>query len=204
MLTSIQIIDDFFENPDEIRELALKMSYPEQNESNFPGRNSLQRLDVSEIDNVISGLVGTRLKPMTQLSHGKFRITLANDKGLGDIHLDNSHWSGILYMSKDIKAQSGTDFFRHIPTNTDSMLLNDAQIEKLGWKDREEANKRVNEIVKAHSNDRTQWEHIMRVPMKYNRLLLMRPWLWHTAGPGFGSSLEDGRLVFLLFYEQAR
>jgi hypothetical protein len=40
----------------------------------------------------------------------------------------------------------------------------------------------------------------MTVPMRFNRLLLLRPWLWHTAGPGFGQTLEDGRLVYLMFF----
>ena len=40
----------------------------------------------------------------------------------------------------------------------------------------------------------------MSVPMRYNRLLLLRPWLWHTAGPGFGDRLDNGRLVYLMFF----
>ena len=40
----------------------------------------------------------------------------------------------------------------------------------------------------------------MTVPMRYNRLVLLRPWLWHTAGPGFGDNLENGRLVYLMFF----
>ncbi|MFQ5347644.1 MAG: hypothetical protein ACE5ED_07350 [Rhodothalassiaceae bacterium] len=39
--------------------------------------------------------------------------------------------------------------------------------------------------------------------MRFNRLVLLRPWLWHTAGPGFGNSLENGRLVYLMFYVRA-
>jgi hypothetical protein len=40
----------------------------------------------------------------------------------------------------------------------------------------------------------------MRVPMRFNRLLLLRPWFWHTAGPGFGDNLDNGRLVYLMFF----
>ena len=43
----------------------------------------------------------------------------------------------------------------------------------------------------------------MTVPMRFNRLVLIRPWLWHTAGASFGSSLEDGRLVQLFFFKPA-
>ena len=62
------------------------------------------------------------------------------------------------------------------------------------------ASEMVESIIGQDGSDRSKWEHVMRVPMRYNRLLLLRPWLWHTAGPGFGDTLENGRLVYLLFY----
>ena len=59
----------------------------------------------------------------------------------------------------------------------------------------------VEKVSKPHSKDPSQWERVMRVPMKYNRLILFRPWLWHTAGPAFGDSIENGRLIYLLFFK---
>ena len=58
-------------------------------------------------------------------------------------------------------------------------------------------------IIERHANDADKWEHLMRVPMRFNRLILLRPWLWHTAGPAFGDSLENGRLVYLMFFKPA-
>jgi hypothetical protein len=46
-----------------------------------------------------------------------------------------------------------------------------------------------------------KWEPIMRVPMRFNRLVLLRPWYWHTAGPGFGRDVVSGRLVYLMFFQ---
>jgi hypothetical protein len=56
------------------------------------------------------------------------------------------------------------------------------------------------EIVERDSNDPERWELTMQVPMRFNRLLLLRPWFWHTAGPGFGDKLDTGRLVYLMFF----
>ena len=36
--------------------------------------------------------------------------------------------------------------------------------------------------------------------MRFNRLMLFRPQQYHDAGAGFGTSLENGRLVYLNFY----
>jgi hypothetical protein len=43
----------------------------------------------------------------------------------------------------------------------------------------------------------------MSVPMRFNRLVLLQPHYWHTAGPGFGDSVENGRLVYLMFFKVA-
>lgn len=202
MNQSILIVDDFLTDPDYFRDVAKKMDFPDLRDiSNFPGRNSLQRLNAPDIDAVVSNLVHDNLEPLTQLSHGKFRLTLKDDKGRAKVHLDNSQWSGILYLSKDGETNSGTDFFRHKATGLDSTLLSDQKIKSLGWQNRDRANQEINKIVQNDTNEDDKWEHIMRVPMKYNRLLLLRPWLWHTAGPGFGESFEDGRLIYLMFYK---
>jgi hypothetical protein len=44
----------------------------------------------------------------------------------------------------------------------------------------------------------------MRVPARFNRLLLFSPWQFHNAAPGFGTSIEDSRLVMLLFFGVAK
>jgi hypothetical protein len=57
-----------------------------------------------------------------------------------------------------------------------------------------------NEVIHPHTNDASKWELVRSVPLKFNRLVLFRPWLWHNAGAGFGDHLENGRLIYLLSY----
>lgn len=59
------------------------------------------------------------------------------------------------------------------------------------------------QIIQKDTLDDSKWEHTMTVPMRFNRLVLLRPWLWHTAGEAFGDSVENGRLVYLMFFESA-
>lgn len=198
MSTSLIIVDDFLTDPDVLRQAAFGMRFPPQ-QGAFPGRNSLNRARIEGLDEAVSKLVGEPLAPVERgLSHAKFRITLARDEGLGDIHMDqHASWSGILFLSRSEHCQGGTDFFRHRPTGTDRAPLNQAELEAMGYTD---VQRMADEIIGEQGCDRSKWEHIMRVPMRYNRLLLLRPWFWHTAGPGFGDTLENGRLVYLLFY----
>ncbi len=201
MQTSLLIVDDFLDNPHELRAAALRLDYPDIR-GYFPGRNSLQRVTVTGLDAEVSRLVGEPLVPLVEgNSHAKFRITLADDVGRGDVHIDpQALWSGILYLSLPEHCEGGTDFFRHKRTGTERAPLNHQELAELGYETYDEM---MEKMVVPESKDRSKWEHVMRVPMRFNRLVLLRPWLWHTAGPGFGDCLENGRLVYLMFYVSA-
>src|SRR3546814_7788292 len=77
-------------------------------------------------------------------------------------------------------CQCGTEFFRHIPTNTERAPYDDAELAAMGYASRK---KMFSEVINRDGTDDSKWEMTMRVPMRFNRLVLLRPWLWHTAGP---------------------
>jgi len=197
MPTSLIIIDDFLDNARELREAGLGLHYPPV-QGNFPGRNSAQAVDLG-VDEEISRLVGERLVPAPGQAHGKFRITLAGDVGKARVHVDTSHWSGILYLSEPQHCRGGTEFFRHIPSHTDRGAYNDEEARAMGYA----SAKQMIADVLEDSQDESRWEMTMRVPMRFNRLVLLRPWLWHTAGEAFGNTLQDGRLIYLMFFASA-
>ena len=96
MQTSFMVVDNFLDNAVALREHALTLQYPAQ-EGRFAGRNSLQRISIDGLTEAVSRLVGDRLAPAPPpQSHGKCRLTLADDRGPGKIHVDESHWSGSL------------------------------------------------------------------------------------------------------------
>lgn len=199
MITSLLIVDDFLRHADALRQRALKLSYPNQ-QGAFPGRNSTERLGIEGLDEAVSRLVGEPLEPVNPLqSHGKCRVTLATDTGKAKVHIDHSHWSGILFLSKDGDGQSGTDFFRHKRTGSERAPINQPELQSMGYADMDAMHA---DIIERDSNDDEAWERTMRVPMRFNRLILLRPFLWHTAGPGFGDKLANGRLVYLMFFNR--
>ena len=199
MITSLLIVDDFLRHAEALRQRALALTYPDQ-QGAFPGRNSTERLGIEGLDQAVSRLVGEPLEPVSPLeSHGKCRVTLAGDTGKAKVHVDHSHWSGILFLSKDGDGESGTDFFRHIRTDSERAPINQVELGALGYKDFDAMHA---DIVERDSNDDAAWERTMRVPMRFNRLILLRPFLWHTAGPGFGDTIENGRLVYLMFFNR--
>ena len=115
--------------------------------------------------------------------------------------MDPSHWSGILYLSEPEDCQGGTEFFRHRETNTDRAPLSD--LEALQLFGAPSAKEWTENLLDRDSLDESKWEMTMRVPMRFNRLILLRPWLWHTAGESFGGNLNNGRLIYLMFFASA-
>jgi len=198
MPTSLIIVDDFFDNAKALREAALKLTYP-QEQGPYPGRNSQERISLEGLNEEVSRLVGEPLVAMDRdQAHGKCRIAFGSDIGKAKVHVDASHWSGILYLSKPEDCRGGTEFFRHLQTDTERVPYNDQEaFERFGVKS---ASKWVADLLDRDSLDESKWEMTMRVPMRFNRLILLRPWLWHTAGESFGTTMENSRLVYLMFF----
>jgi hypothetical protein len=201
MPTSLVIVDDFLSDPDALRAHALGLEYPDL-KGYFPGRNSLQRIEIPGMAQFASQMVGEPLVPVDPpQSHGKFRITLARDPRRGAVHVDASQWSAILYLTKPEDCRGGTEFFRHKATGLDRVPPTEVEARAAGFASVDDA---VQKTISVDGNRRAAWEKTMDVPMRYNRLVFLRPWLFHTAGPGFGDSLENGRLIYLMFFSLAR
>ena len=199
MLNNLIIVDDFIDSIDQVRQAALKMDYPDI-QGQFPGRNSLQRIRIDGLEEQVSQLVGESVIPIDPLeSHGKCRLSVASDKGRGKVHIDHCYWSGLLYLTRPEHCSGGTDFFRHRRTQTDRAPLNGADLAAMGYDDFDKVHR---DLIETEGTDDNKWELTMTVPMRYNRLVLLRPWMWHTAGPGFGDGIENGRLVYLMFFRK--
>lgn len=201
MQRSLIVVDDFMENAAQVREAALRLEFPEPpDQAYYSGRNSAQRVNLQGVTEQVSRITGELLEPVPGTGHGKFRLTLEGDEGRGDIHIDSQcHWSGIFYLSAPEHCRGGTEFFRHLPTGMDRCPLTAEEFRQCGMEKPEDI---VDQIIKPHSRDRSKWQSEMLVPMKFNRLILFRPWYWHGAGPGFGDSVETGRLIYLLFFRR--
>jgi len=199
MYTTFLLIDDFLDNAEALRAHALTLEYPQQ-EGQFPGRNSLQRMNIEGLTEAVSQVLNEPLAaaPPPQ-SHAKFRLTLASDKGRGKVHVDESHWSGILYLSRPEDCSGGTTFFRHKASGLDRFPFSPEALKQAGFATHAEAHAA---LIERDGTDDSAWEPLMTVPMRFNRLLLLRPWLFHTAGPGFGDRQGNARLVYLMFFNR--
>ncbi|MDX1405858.1 MAG: DUF6445 family protein [Woeseiaceae bacterium] len=205
MMKSLIVIDDLLDNPLELREVALGMNYPESSKpTTYPGRNSETPLLADRFDKLISEIVGESLVRAPGVVSGHFRIALEGDTGTANVHIDIAHWTTVLYLTLPEHCPAGTSggthLYRHRPTGSDRAPYDEQELSAMGFASPEEFMERV---LNADTNDPEKWEELCTVPIRFNRLLLFRPQQYHSAGYGFGTSKENGRLVYVNSYNNA-
>ena len=76
--------------------------------------------------------------------------------------------------------------------------MNAEELKLFGTETPQEA---INNVMSADGNDPSKWEKVMTLPMRFNRMVLFRPWLWHAATAGFGTYISNGRLIHTMFFK---
>ena len=200
MLQFLWVIDDFLANAEQVREHALSLTYSRT--GTYPGRGSVEQMPIRGLQEEIASIVRQPLSANWPANHAHTtcRLTLARDADDARIHVDPNHLSGILYLSRPEDCRGGTEFFRHRRTGSDRMPATLNGLRAMGYSSYDELEKG---LIHKDGGDRSKWDRTMEVPMRFNRLVLLHPYYWHTAGPGFGDSLENGRLVYLLFFQRS-
>ncbi len=200
MKQNIIIVDNFYENPYEVRQYALSLEYPQpQDGYTYPGRNSNGTFYTQEIHDKFELLLGRKLIPAQEGNHGDFRLSLETDTFQQDIHVDPIwDWGCVLYMNLPNQCipEAGTSFWRH---------------KKLGWEKCPEQHEASwfgytqyeeirSSIIYGDGLDRSKWDRYCLANMQYNRAVIFDPKLWHSHGENFGDNLGNGRLVQLFFF----
>jgi hypothetical protein len=201
MIPHLFVIDEFLPNPHAVRDRALSLNYSIA--GRFPGLNSQEKIKIPWLDEAITRVVGEPVHaPWTaDFSHANCRLALSADNKPARIHIDESDWTGVLTLTRpeDCRGAGGTEFYRHLPTGTDRLPINGEKLRETGYASYDDLK---HDILDRDALDRSKWELSMSVPMRFNRLVLLQPQYWHTAGESFGDSVENGRLVYLMFFKR--
>lgn len=198
MLPSFMMIDDFLPDPEAARRRALALGYDSRRkDGNYPGLLSNDPLPIGGLDASVSKAIGVPVHAAPGTVHGHCRITLRNEKGLSGVHIDPCFYSGILYLSAREDCRGGTDFYRHRRTGLERVPSDPLAIARAGYGD---VNALIEDVVNKDTLRTGQWQRTFTAPMRFNRLILFSPWMFHNSGPGFGDAPETGRLAYLMFF----
>jgi hypothetical protein len=197
-LPSLIMVDDFLPDPEEARRQALRLGFDRsRKEGNYPGVLSNAPLPIGGLEASVSEILGVPVQPAAGTVHGHLRLTLRQEKGLSGVHIDPAFYSGILYLSAPEHCRGGTDFFRHRRTGLERVPGDPLAIVRAGYED---VNALIEDVVNKDTLKASRWERTFTAPMRFNRLILFSPWMFHNAAAGFGKEPANGRLVYLMFF----
>ena len=181
----VTIVDNFYENPEEIRQIALRQSFLEPPcpsgtsqvgpiARRIPCSENIQQSAINKLELIIGRKIGN--------ANIEFRYTLESTVKRVICHADGTQMAGICYLTRPEYCQGGTSFFRHVGTQS-------IQID------------RENEAIYNWA-DSDEWEKIYSADMAFNRLVIYPGELFHAiTTPFFGDSIENGRLTQNFFID---
>ena len=191
---NIIVIDDFYKNPDEIREYALSLTYePPENHGAVGYRCQSGRKIEDGTKEIFEKLLhknipdGNNLGEWDYSTNGCFQW--CNSKTPIVYHADSQKYAGIIYLTPDAPPQCGTSFFRHKKYK----IKNNEIFSKTDWY---ESKLNYNE---PHL-DKTQWETVDSIGNIYNRLVIFDARNIHGVNEYFGENINNSRLFQLFFF----
>jgi predicted Zn-dependent protease with MMP-like domain len=107
MENKIIVIDNFYDNPDSVRELALAQEFDVK--GNFPGRRTKSFLS-QEAKDKITQILGNITWNNEDGSTGSFQYTTALERSW--IHRDVREWAGVCYLTPNAPLESGTILYQ--------------------------------------------------------------------------------------------
>ena len=213
------IVDDFFDYPDDVYDLARSVEYNDKKESMYPGvlskeailelKPELQQWFLTKICTMFWDLRYTEIKWDARMDFMKLEPYPDKDSVLnrGPIHYDSDKVScvGLLYLNKGDSLNAGTSFYRKKKEyqfkgldkqeKNSTVYVND-YLDPLRKYHSGEDVPNIEELLENHLNI---FEETARVQAQYNRLVLYSPELWH--GPTtFGEETRYTLRFFVKYF----
>ena len=206
---TIHIVDNFYPNPDEVREQALRMYYYPGRRGKkmaFPGDRTISTFSSENrtfIRNKFEKTIGKNITYFpNKNSKGAFTLGLKKDNEfLNWIHhdcsgylerttksVDGAAWAAVIYLQPKASIDTGTALFRNkktqLITKSDDLKIDRNAGFKGEWKSNHE-----------------DWELHTYVGNVYNRCVLYPADYWHAPlNASFGTTKDNGRLVQVGFF----
>jgi len=200
----LTVIDDFFKDPDYIRNLGLSVDYPTQS-GRWPGRRSEL---ISYIDSVLFHYIGNKIFSIFGTPPENWNMEIefqkitpfSNDKwdivNRGYVHRDrDAHFGGVIYLNKNPDVDTGTSVYKpktgynhlnHYQTDIKAKLYNNQDFD-------------MDEYIKQYNVYHDRFVETIKIDNVYNRLVLFGGDTYHGVRT-FGT---EERLTISFFCQNA-
>jgi hypothetical protein len=191
---SVIAVDDFYKNPDEVRDYALTLNF-QHNKQQHKGQRTRERVFFDGTKEFFEDALKKKVTSWENQPHnGVFQFCTAEDQLV--YHTDAQTYAAVVFLTPNAPAECGTSFFKHkgnglrkYPTPKDCMALNKST-EELYW-----------DMFQGNFYDKTPWELVDVVGNVYNRMAIWDAKLVHAATQYFGSDKLNSRLFHMFFFD---
>ena len=191
MIKSIIVIDDFYDNPHEIRNYALSQQFDVT--GNYPGYrtkpliNKESKTKLTDITQKLWGGIAdfpTHVKDVNTYQ-GSYQWCPSWQKSW--VHYDSwNSFACVIYLTPDAPLQCGTALYRHKKTGITHKPENESLCERL----------------LEDGKDYTKWDITARVGNVFNRAVVYPGTAFHASIEYFGSDKDDARLFQTFFFNK--
>lgn len=179
---SLWVVDDFYQEPEKLREFALKQQY---NFSEYHrGRRTDDQFEVPGTKEMFESIMGMKITQWTETYGMCARFQFCTCEDALVYHADYQQWAAAVYLTPDAPYECGTSLIAHKKTGIRHV---DTVGSDVVWE-------------KKHL-DPTPWEKVDVVGNVFNRLVIWDAKCIHQASQYFGYDKEDSRLIHLFFFD---
>ena len=178
---SVIICDNFYDNPDSIRELALNSEFIEDLRYH-KGKRSAQNYRPVDVKRKIESLLGKTILDWEEQGHnGKFQYCVAEDPIV--YHWDTQKMAAVVFLNPEAPYEGGTSLFAENET---------------GRKHKDET--WMPDPFTGGFYDKTKFQVVDQIGNIYNRMVIFDAGCIHAATEYFGTTVSNSRLFQMFFF----
>jgi glycosyltransferase involved in cell wall biosynthesis len=176
------IVDNFYDQPDEVRNFALSLEFKPDIQW-YKGLRSTVTWRPDIIKEKFESIIGEKINMWSDHHfNGCFQITTAEDPQV--YHHDAQKWAAMIYLTPDAPIESGTRLHRSKISGA-----------------RHADDPSISTAFAGGFIDSTKFDVVDNAGNIFNRLVIMDAKCIHSAGPYFGTNAGTGRLIHLFFFD---
>ena len=188
---SLVVVDNFYKEPDLIREFAINQVKYEFS-GYHKGQRSMDRFIVDGTKEKFEEILG---RPVYNWNHpnyanGRFQFCTAQDPVV--YHVDTQNYAAMVYLTPDAPLQTGTTTYKSKITGATRFDVAEGELFEKTFKGLSDG---------LNFYDNSTWEPVDTVANVYNRLVMFDSKCLHAATGYFGDAIGNARLFHLFFFD---